>query len=103
MISAKDFKGTSRKLLYYKFLFDKGFGLTNYAKYFLVAIGLVIKQVSSIIYIGVAYSVLCFIIGWLWAKYGLAQAENDVTNAFNPFIKDTNQKLKLLSKNKKFK
>lgn len=102
-IGAKDFKGKKRKLLYYKMLFDKGFGLLGYLKYALVATGLVINDLQSIILMAFAYGILCFIVGWLWIRFEMAQAENDVNNKFNPFIENTNNKLKLLSKNKKFK
>lgn len=103
MVSAKDFKGRARKLLYYKFLFDKGLGLTNYLKYLLVAMGLVFDNVYSIIYMAIGYALLSFFIGWYWNRHSLQQAEFDVSNKFNPFVENTNKKLKLLSKNKKFK
>lgn len=85
--------------LWVKRYFDTGFGLTSYFKYILAASGLILKDVTSIIWIGIAYGLICFILGWAWIRYNLIDAENEINNILNPFQREVRKKLN----GKKFK
>jgi len=71
-----------------KAYFEKGYALTNYVKYIIALFGLSSLNVSATLIMGFAYGVACFIIGWLWFKYNFYEAENEVGNRFNPFVKE---------------
>lgn len=83
-------------ILLLKFYFEKGWALTNYAKYLVLFLGLFdIIQAREAIIIGFVYVVTCFITGWLWCKFKLMDTELEIQNSFNPFTKDVRSKLKV--------
>lgn len=88
------------KLFLLKAYFDKGFGLSGYVKY-LLAFGGLYQFISKklIIYLGIAYIISCFVIGWIWYRFGYTDLENEIQNRFNPFQKEVRATLR----KKKFK
>ena len=80
------------KFALWKAYFDKGYGVTSYIKWAAAIFGIssAIQGIHLIwIFIGATlYFIFCFIIGWIWYKYGLTDAENEVQNRFNPFQKE---------------
>ena len=43
---------------------------------------------TNVMFIGAGVGVLCFIIGCVWYKFGIVEAETEVGNQFNPFVKE---------------
>jgi len=80
------------KLLMIKKWFDTGLGLTNYLKYPILLFGIgeitLFKSYKWVLLLGIIYTILCFILGWLWLKYGFFETEQEITNVFNPFVKE---------------
>lgn len=76
-----------------KAYFDKGYGLTSYIKYMIAFFGLASQDVNLVLFIAVIYAFICFFIGWLWFKYRFIDAETEVGNQFNPFVKEMRQEI----------
>ena len=68
--------------------FEKGLQLTNYVKYFIAFFGLASRDVSTTLIIGLIYAIMCYFIGFLWLKYGFFEAEQEVSNKNNLFVKE---------------
>ena len=73
--------------------FDVGFGLLNYLKYPLILLGFAIPNVKGIIFFSLAYGILCFILGWAWLNSDFYTADTELSNKFNPFVKEVRTKL----------
>lgn len=80
------------KALMVKKWFDTGLGLTAYLKYPLVLFGIgeitLFKSYKIILILGIFYTIFCFIAGYLWLKHGLFETEQEISNIFNPFVKE---------------
>ena len=78
--------------LLWKRYFEQGYALTSYAKYiiFLVGIGeiFVNKSYKIVIALGFVYGIMCFFIGWAWLRFGFYETETEISNRFNPFVKE---------------
>jgi hypothetical protein len=90
----------SSKVKHYKFMllkgyFEKGYALTSYFKYLIALIGFadiyINKSIFWVIFLGITYGVSCFILGWIWYNKGYVDAENEVNNRFNPFVKEVRE------------
>ena len=87
---------------YYKFAllksyFDEGYGLTSFPKYALTAIGIgstiITKSIITVIIGAVVYGIACFLIG-LWSfKSGFREAQIEVSNKYNLFVKQMRKKI----------
>ena len=80
-------------LALWKAWFDKGYSFLSYPKYalFLMGLGDVISRDGDftwIIIIGIAIGVLCFIFGFILYKVGYVEAEIEVSNKYNAFVKE---------------
>lgn len=84
-----------RTIALHKYYFDVGFGVLSYLKYGLVASGLVIKDVNTILWMILIYGIVSYMLGWWVCNSGFKDAENDVNNQFNPFTRKATKKLKL--------
>jgi len=71
-----------------KAYFDKGYSLTSYPKWIFAVAALKIASGVTAVYLGLAYTILCFVLGWAWYHYELATAEQEVSNQFNLFVKE---------------
>ena len=87
------------KFFLVKAYFDKGFSILNYLKYLILLLGLeriIGGDVSSAILMITAYAIVCFILGFIIYHYKFIEAENEVRNRYDPFIKEM-RKTKLLN------
>lgn len=82
------------RLLLLKTYFDTGLGLTNYIKYFIAFFALASKDIFWTIFFGLAYALSCFIIGFIWYHYKWIEVQNEVSNRYNPFVKEMRRKIK---------
>lgn len=95
----KNFKkfGWKSKLFLHKFYFDKGFSTASYLKYVIVLFGLMdmIKNenIKLMVWLGIIYSVFCYILGILWVKH-FVFAENELQNQFNLFQIQMRERIK---------
>jgi uncharacterized membrane protein YdbT with pleckstrin-like domain len=80
--------------LMWKAYFDRGFGITSYIKYFIAFFGLASQDISATLILGLLYAFACVIIGWIWFKYKLVDAEIEISNLFNPFCRELRRKVK---------
>jgi hypothetical protein len=81
------------KFCLHKAYFDRGFGLLNYLKYPLVLLGIVIPNVKWIILISFLYAFACYFLGWWWINSGFMDAETEVGNIYNPFVREMRKSL----------
>lgn len=83
------------KYLIAKAYFDKGLGLTNYVKYLIAFFGVASLNVKSTMIIGSVYLILCYILGRLWYKFKLVETENEISNRFNPFVREVRENIRV--------
>ena len=81
------------KFALHKRYFDTGFNVLNYLKYPLVLLGFAIPNAKLIILISFFYALGCYFIGWWWLNFGMLDAETEVSNKFNPFIREMRTKV----------
>ena len=82
------------KFALHKRYFEQGFGVLNYLKYPLVLLGFAVPNVKAILWVSVVYALICYLLGWWWLNYGMMEAEIEVTNVYNPFVREVREKLK---------
>lgn len=87
------------RLALWKAYFDKGYGIINYAKFFIVIMSaasinndLGITVVKTIIF-AILYGLSCFFLGWWAFRYGFAKEEIEVQNRINPFVVEVRKSL----------
>lgn len=72
--------------------FNQGLGKTAIVKFFwlLFGFGSIMSGVNYLysLYLGVAYSIFCYIFGWVFYNKGWNEAEIEVSNRINPFVKE---------------
>lgn len=86
-----DTSSVSRKKFVFclwKAYFERGYGLTGYLKYLIAFFGVSTLNVKITLIIGILYIPFCFLIGYLWFYYRLPEAETEVGNHFNLFVKE---------------
>lgn len=86
---------TKYKICKVKAYFDTGYGLTNYLKYAMAGYGLASGDVSTTLIIAGFYGVFCFILGYLWFRYGWIEAGIEVNNQHNKFVKEIRKRRKV--------
>jgi len=81
------------KFALWKAYFDKGYSVTSYFKYLFAIIGIAGLDGKILIPLFIAYGFSCFLVGWIWYRLHLTDAETEVGNKFNPFVGEVRDKL----------
>ena len=76
------------KICLHKSYFDTGLSLTNYLKYLIAFFGLATLNLRLTMIIAVVYAVVCYLLGYLWFKYAWINAEREVKNKYDEFVKE---------------
>ena len=81
------------KFALWKAFFDKGYSLLSYPKYILILMGVgdVIASggdSTKVIIFGIAFGFICFLLGMFWFRFKVVNAEIEVGNQYNPFVKE---------------
>ena len=82
-----------------KYYFDLGYGTTSILKYILAIAGigaaiLLIISPKDLLLLGIAYIILCYVLGYLMYRYKWVDAMIEVNNRANPFVKDMRKAIK---------
>jgi len=85
---------TKYQICLLKSYFDKGLGLTNYVKYFIAFFAMASLDVKLTLYLGIIYAILCFFLGWWWFNSNFIEAENEIGNKYNLFVKEMREKIR---------
>jgi len=80
------------KFALHKRYFDTGMGTLNYLKYVLVAFGFSSLNVKATMLLALAFAVVSYFVGWWWLNYGMVNAETEISNLYNPFVKEMREK-----------
>ena len=76
------------KFALWKAYFDNGYSLTSYFKWAIGMYGLSSLNPKMTLILFTIYGLTCFLVGWVWMKFGFYEAQNEVTNRFNPLAKE---------------
>ena len=74
--------------------FDTGLGVTNYVKYLIAFFGLASADLKYTLILAFVYALFCYFFGMFWIKWGLLEAEQEVSNIYNLFVKEMREKFK---------
>lgn len=75
-----------------KAYFDEGYGLTSYFKYAIAVFGVASLDVSTTMIMFFVYGIICYFLG-LWSfKSGFKEAQIEVGNIYNLFVKQMRKK-----------
>ena len=74
--------------------FNKGYGLTSLVKYGVAVFAIKITDYRLAFISGLAYAILCYIVGRLWYKYKLIDTEIEINNRVNPFVREMRKKVR---------
>lgn len=85
------------KINLHKQYFDKGFSILNVFRYYIAIFGLGSVMGGIPLWItGVlltSYLVFCYIFGWWWLNHGWFEAEIEVGNRYNLFVREMRKEL----------
>ncbi len=80
------------KLAFLEACFNKGYGVTAPIKYLVALIGIsnaiVTEKMLVTILAGVGYVIFCFILGYVLYKIKYVNAQIEVTNRYDPYVKE---------------
>lgn len=81
------------KFALWKCYFETGYSFLSYPKYilFLMGLGNVMAtggNYNNVVLIGIIIGILCFVVGWGWFRYDMAEAQIEVNNQYNPFVRE---------------
>ena len=82
------------KWLRQKGYFDAGRGMTDFFKYFVGAYALSSLNIETTIGIVIGYGIFCYFFGIFLYKYGWIDAQTEVANRQNQFVKQWRNKEK---------
>lgn len=87
------------KLLLWKNYIMQGYALTQILKYFLLLSGVYAGAAGVsfwlIMFLGVVYVLICLILGFVWYRYGLVNAEREIANQYDPLAKQLRGKFRM--------
>ena len=76
----------------HKRYFETGRGITSDVKYFIALFGAysVVEKVplKLTLFLLIAYLIFCYLFGWFWLNKGWYEAEIEVGNQYNQFVKE---------------
>ena len=81
------------KFALHKAYFDKGMGLTSYFKYMIAFFGLASNDIKLTMIIAVSYGIFCYVLGRIWYYAGGTEAELEVINQYDLFVKEVRKEL----------
>ena len=79
------------RFLLWKRYFDTGLSVTGYVKYLIAFFGVASSDVRMTLVLGIIYGMLCFVIGYAWYRYDFVEANNEIDNRFNRFVREMRQ------------
>ncbi|GAF90404.1 unnamed protein product [marine sediment metagenome] len=84
-------KSWKYKLMLFKAYFEHGYSFMSYPKWVVAIFGIgeVVNKNYNIVIIGAfIFFISCVVIGWLFIKWGFYEAQQEVSNQFNLFVKE---------------
>ena len=84
---------TKYRILLHKQYFSKGEDLISYGKWFILYFGASTMDFNLTIILGVIYGLISYVMGRIWYSRGFAEADTEVNNRFNLFVKEMRKKL----------
>ena len=80
------------KILIHKAYFDTGWSFLSAIRYFIILGGLLegfaTQSAKYSFMIGMAYGLFCYVFGFFYFKFGWINAQHEVANRFNEFMKE---------------
>lgn len=67
--------------------FETGYSKTNYIKYLIALFGLSSLNVKSTMWMAFIYAIVCYVVGVIWWNFGFAEAQIEVVNRHDLFVK----------------
>ena len=82
------------KALLHKRFFETGWGTAGkYVFYATGVFGVTSQQVELTMFLTLIEGVLCWVLGFLYYRFGFAEADTEITNQFNLFVKEMRDKI----------
>lgn len=92
----KIIKTKKYKFCLWKSYFDKGYGLTSIFKWMVAVAGIGDIAISQRTWLALLlffiYGIGCFIVGRLWYKTKFIEAEIEVSNQYNHFVREVRKR-----------
>ena len=83
---------TKFNILMHKAYFDTGWSFWSMLRYVIVLTGLAegfaTSSLKYTLMIGFVYGIFCYAFGFVWFKYGWINAQHEVANRYNEFMKE---------------
>lgn len=80
------------KIAFLEACFNKGYAVTAPLKYLVALIGIsnaiVSENMRLTILLGIGYVIFCFILGYILFRIKYVNAQIEVSNRFNPYVKE---------------
>jgi len=73
------------KFALHKSYFEKGYSLSHYFFKIIAIFGLTTQDLKNTMLMIAAYSILIYVLGWVWYRFGFVLAEAEVANQYNLF------------------
>lgn len=80
-------------MLHYSY-FNKGMAVTQSFRYLLYLFGMSSRNIIEVMTLGGIYGIMAYFVGMAFYKGGFVEAEQEVSNRFNKFVRDVREKLK---------
>lgn len=83
------------RLAIQKFYFEKGYSLSHYFFKAAAVVGIAAGDAKSTLIMALAYGAFCYLLGRWAYNSGFSQAEIEVNNKIDPFVKEMRKKRKI--------